>query len=104
MQTTSFAETQTILRALEFAMAKGGFGTNTRQKKTAAVLIKKMKSNRSVGGRHLQLLNVLKKGVTIDEMIKATGSSRRTMFRYLNHLEDAGFDIVITDGKYRLKS
>ena len=103
MQTTSFAETKTILRALEFALAKGGFGTNAVQKKAAVALMKKMKSNKSVAGRHLQLMNVLRKGATIDEMIRATGSSRRTMFRYLNHLEDAGFDIIIADGKYRLK-
>jgi hypothetical protein len=103
VQNTTFAETQTIIRALEFASAKGGFGTNKKQKQTAAALLKKLKSNRSVGGRHLKLVGVLKKGATIDEMIKATGSSRRTMFRYLNHLEEAGFDIIIVDGKYKLK-
>jgi hypothetical protein len=103
VQNTSFAETQTILRALEFAMARGGFGGNVKQKKMAAVLIRRMQSNKSVSGRHLQLMSVLKRGATIDQMIKVTGSSRRTIFRYLNHLEEAGFDIIITDGKYKFK-
>ena len=103
MQNTSFAETQTILRALEFAMARGGFGGNVKQKKTAAMLIRRMQSNKSVSGRHLQLMSVLKRGATIDQMIKVTGSSRRTIFRYLNHFEEAGFDIIITDGKYKFK-
>ena len=103
VQSTSYLQTQTILRALEFASSKGGFGSNARQKKTALGLIKSMKSNESVSGRHQQLSAMLKKGATIEEMIKATGASRRTIFRYLNHFEDAGLDIAIAEGKYKLK-
>lgn len=103
MQSTSYLQTQTILRALEFATSKGGFGTNARQKKTAAGLIRDMKSNESVSGRHQQLTAMLRRGASIAEMIKATGASRRTIFRYLNHFEDAGLAISIADGKYKLK-
>jgi len=103
VQSTSYLQNQTILRALEFAMSKGGFGTNARQKKTALALIKDMKSNESVSGRHQQLSAMLRKGASIAEMMKATNSSRRTIFRYLNHFEDAGVNISITDGKYKLK-
>ena len=103
VQSISYLQTETLLRALEFATSKGGFGTNARQKKTALALIKSMKSNESVSGRHQQLSAMLKKGATIGEMIKATGASRRTIFRYLNHFEDAGLDIAIADGKYKLK-
>ena len=103
MRNTSFLETQTILRALEFALAKGGFGANAKQKKAAGALIKSMKSTRSVSGRHQQLIAMLKKGATLAQMMKATGSSRRTIFRYLNHFEDAGLDIVLANGKYKLK-
>ncbi len=102
VQNTSFAETQVVLRALDFALAKGGFGGNASQKKTAVALVKKLKSNRSVGGRHLKLVGMIKKGATIDEMIKVAGSSRRTVFRYLNHLEEAGFNITLADGKYKI--
>lgn len=103
MENTSFLQTQTILRALEFSLGKGGFGSNTRQKKTAQALIKELTSNKSVSGRHQQLLTILKKGASVDQMMRATGASRRTVFRYLNHLEEAGVDIQISDGKYRLK-
>ena len=103
MQDTSFLQTQTILRALEFTLAKKGFGDGPAQRKAAVELIKKMKSTKTVSGRHQQLRAMLKQGATIDQMIKATGSSRRTIFRYLNHFEDAGIDIVILDGKYGLK-
>jgi len=104
VQNTSFLETQTILRALEFSLSKGGFGSDPRQKKTAAALVKSMKSNKSVSGRHQQLAGVLKKGATIEQMMKAVGASRRTIFRYLNHFEEAGNEIVISGGRYQLKS
>ena len=103
MQNTSFGETQTMLRALEFALAKGGFGKNNSQQKIAVELFKKMKSNQSVSGRHQQLSNMLKKGATIEQLIKATATSRRTIFRYLNHFEDAGIDIALEHGRYKLK-
>ncbi len=102
MQSTSYTQTQTILRALEFAAAKGGF-TSAQQKKTALSLIKSMRSNKSVSGRHQQLTTLLKKGATIDEMKRATGASRRTIFRYLNHLKEAGLNVEPSAGKYRLK-
>ncbi len=98
-----FLETETILRALEFASAKGAFGDNAKLKKTAATLIQGMKSKKSLSGRQQQLRALLKRGATIDDMIKAIGSSRRTIFRYLNNFEDAGLDIVLAEGKYSLK-
>lgn len=104
MQNTSFLETQTILRALEFAISKGGFGANAAQKKTAAAIVRHMKSNKSVAGRHQQLAAVLKKGASIEQMMKAVGASRRSIFRYLNHFEEAGHSVAITNGKYILKS
>ena len=104
MQSTSFLETQTILRALEFASAKGAFADNPKQKKTAASLIQQMKSNRSVSGRHQQLMTLLTKGASVEQLMKATAASRRTIFRYLNHFEDAGVDLLLTDGKYKLKN
>ena len=104
MQNTSFLETQTILKALEFSLAKGGFGSNAKQKKTATGLVKTMKSTKSVSGRHQQLVAILKKGASIEQMMKAVSASRRTIFRYLNHFEEAGHDIVIANGKYKLSS
>lgn len=103
MEQTSFLQTQTIVRALEYALSKGGFGNNARHKKTAQALLKSMQSNRSVSGRHQQLVDMLKKGATVEQMMKSATSSRRTVFRYLNHFEEAGMNIELGDGKYRLK-
>ncbi len=103
MQQASFLQTQTILRALEYALSKGGFGSNSTQKKTAASLIKEMKGGRTASGRQQLLIGILGKGATVEEMMKAAGASRRTVFRYLNGFEDAGIDISLSGGKYRLK-
>ncbi|MHC4696380.1 MAG: hypothetical protein ACYTFA_06535 [Planctomycetota bacterium] len=103
MRNTSYLQTQTIRQALEFALAKGGFDRNGAQKKAAKLLLQQMKSTSSVSGRHEKLRALLGKGATIDEMIRATGSSRRTVFRYLNQFEDSGIDIVLIDGRYGLK-
>jgi len=103
LKNTSFLQSQTLLKALEFTLSKGGFAGNDHQKKTAIALLKEMRSARSVSGRHQQLTALLRKGASVEDMIKATNASRRTVFRYLNHLEEAGLDLVLADGKYRLK-
>lgn len=103
MRNTSFQETRTILTALEFSLKKGGFTDSAAQKKTAQQLVKEMKSNESVSGRQQQLMGLLKRGSSIDQMMTSTGSSRRTIFRYLNHFEEAGVAIELANGKYRLK-
>ena len=103
MQNTSFLETQTVLAALEFTIKKGGYGANSNQKRTAQKLIKDMKSNESVSGRHQQIIQMRKKGSSIDQMTKVASSSRRTIFRYLNHFEEAGVDIELVNGNYRIK-
>lgn len=103
MQNSSYLQSQTVLKALEFALARGAFGSHAKQKKTAQTLVKEMKSNQSLSGRHEQLASMLAKGATVDQMMKATNASRRTVFRYLNHFEDAGMNIILDDGKYTLK-
>ena len=103
MQQSSFVETETILQALEFANAKGAFNANPRKKKTASELIRRMRSHHSLSGRRQQLRDLLRNGATIDEMIKNIRASRRTVFRYLNHFEEAGLTIILEDGKYHIK-
>lgn len=103
LKKTNFIQSQTVMKSLEFALSKGGFGTDEDQKKTAQALLKEMRSARSLSGRQQQLTAMLKKGASVEEMIKATNSSRRTIFRYLNHLEEAGLDFELVDGQYRLK-
>lgn len=93
-----------MVRALEFSLARGGFGSNGKQKRTAQALIRDMKSNQSLSGRHEQLAALLRKGAAVEQMMKAANASRRTIFRYLNHFEEAGMEIVLEDGKYTIKT
>ncbi len=102
MKSTSYVQTQTIIRALEFTLAKNGFGKDTQHNTTAQSLLKSMNSNKSVSGRHQQIATLLKKGSSVSQMMKSVGASRRTIFRYLNHFEDAGFSINIDNGKYQI--
>ena len=87
---------------MEFALQNGAFD-NDNEKKTARALVKRMNSNRTTGGRHEQVLAILRRGATIEQMMKAASASRRTVFRYLNHLEEVDFEIVVTDGVYKVK-
>ncbi len=96
-------EINDMRRLKQFALNKGGFGDNAKQKKAAAQLIKDMSSTKSVSGRQQEVMTMLRKGATLEQMMKATGSSRRTVFRYLNHFEEAGLDMVLEKGFYKLK-
>jgi len=56
-------------------------------------MLTKTKHGRQV--RMLRLIN--KRNPTIAEMQKVTGMSRRTIFRYLNSLEDYGVRMTLND-------
>mgnify|MGYP002624841957 CR=1 FL=1 len=103
MQHSNFVETETILRAIEFAQAKGAFSRDPRLQKAATALIKRMKSNRTPSGRQQQLRNLLREGASIKDMIRGIGASRRTVFRYLNDFEEAGLRLVLEDGRYFIR-
>lgn len=91
-----------MIRALEFTLAKDGFGPDASLKTTAQSLLKSMNSNKSVSGRHKQIVALLSKGSSIHQMMKSAGASRRTIFRYLNHFEEAGYEINLDSGKYSI--
>lgn len=103
MRSIKFEETRAIVTALEFALKKGAFGQDSSQKKVAARILKAMKSEDTPSGRQQQVVQALRKGATIGQMMKAIGASRRTVFRYLNHFEEAGLEIELDGSEYRLK-
>lgn len=103
MRTRSYEETQAIVAALEFALKKGGFGQDSSRKRTAVRMLKDMRSASTMSGRQQQVVQALTRGATVSQMMKAIGASRRTIFRYLNHFEEAGLEIELTGSKYRMK-
>jgi len=97
---SDFVETLAIHVALKQAIKAKQYDKNPSVKKAAEDLCKELESPKSIYGRQLQMINLMEKGATIADLGRKLRCSRRTAFRYLNHLEDAGIDIKLDDGKY----
>ena len=99
---SDFAETFAVHTALQHALSRKLYAGDARTQKAAAALVKSLESDRSIYGRQLKMIGLMTKGVTIRQIVRSLGCSRRTVFRYLNHLEGAGVDITLEDGRYRV--
>ncbi len=97
---SGFTETLAIHVALKAALKSRCYEKNVAAKKAAQKLCKDLESERSIYGRQLKMINLMEKGVSIGELGRKLRCSRRTAFRYLNHLEDADVAINLQDGKY----
>ncbi len=97
---SDFTETFAIHVALKSARKSRHYDKNPAVKKAAEVLCKELESERSIYGRQLKMINLMEKGVSIAELGRKLKSSRRTVFRYLNNLEDAGVSIDLKNGRY----
>ena len=97
---SDFVETFAIHVALKHALKTRQFRQNASVQKAAEKLRKDLESPRSIYGKQLQMIELMAKGATIAGIGRKLKCSRRTAFRYLNHLEDAGISITLEDGKY----
>ncbi|MHC5111849.1 MAG: HTH domain-containing protein [Planctomycetota bacterium] len=97
---SDFTETLAIHSALKSAVRSKVFDTNPEVKKAAQKLCKDLDSERSIYGRQLKMLGLMQKGASVAELGKKLGASRRTLFRYLNYLEQAGIEIKLENNKY----
>ncbi|MCP4247099.1 MAG: HTH domain-containing protein [bacterium] len=97
-----FTETLAIHTALRAALKQKLFGVDPHIRKTAEKLVSGFESERTIYGRQLKMLGLMRQGATIDAIRRKLSCSRRTVFRYLNHLESAGVDITLEDGVYRV--
>ena len=97
---SEFTETFAMHVALKTALKAKRYDKNLEAKKAAQRLCKELESERSIYGRQLRMINLMAKGASIGELGRKLKCSRRTAFRYLNHLEDAGVSIVLQRGKY----
>ena len=69
-----------------------------QDKTDASQKLAKMLLAKTKQGRHVRVLQMLyKKGARIQELVKALKVSRRTVFRYLNGLEDYCIELKIDD-------
>ena len=99
---SDFAETFAIHVALKAALKSKQYDKNSAIKKAAETLCKDLQSERSIYGRQLTMIGLMEKGATIGELGRKLRSSRRTMFRYLNQLEDAGISLKLEGRKYHI--
>lgn len=97
---SDFAETFAIHVGLKTALKSRQYEQTPSVKRAAEQLLKSLQSDKTIYGKQLQMLSLMEKGATIAELGRKLRCSRRTAFRYLNHLEDAGIDITLEDGKY----
>ena len=99
---SDFSEAFAIHVALKCALKSKQYDKNAAVKKAAEGLVKELESERSIYGRQLKLIGLMEKGATIADIGRKLRSSRRTVFRYLNHLEEAGVSLSLKNGKYHV--
>ena len=99
---SDFTETFAIHVALRAALKAKHYAKHEAVRKAAQQLCVELEGERSIYGRQLKMINLMEKGVTLPELGRKLKCSRRTIFRYLNHLEDAGIAIKLENNKYHV--
>lgn len=97
---SDFTETLAIHVALKSALKAKKYAANAAVRHAAERLCKDLESERSIYGRQLKMLGLMEKGVTLVGLSRKLRCSRRTVFRYLNHLEDAGIALKLDGTRY----
>lgn len=97
---SDFTETFAIHVALKGALRSKLYQKNPAVKRSAEKLSAELDSERSIFGRQLKMIKLMEKGASLAEMGRKLRCSRRTVFRYLNHLEDAGISINLDGSRY----
>lgn len=99
---SDFTETFAVHAALRQALKSKHFKNDPKVHGAAQKLVKSLESERSIYGRQLKMIQLMQTGSTIEKMGKQLRCSRRTVFRYLNHLEAAGIDITLEGRQYKV--
>ena len=99
---SDFTETLVVHAALRLAAKQRIFAKDARLHKAAQRMMGELEGDRTIYGRQLRMLELMRRGVDIDTLRRKLRCSRRTIFRYLNHLEAAGVDIQLEGQQYRV--
>ncbi|MGB2985431.1 MAG: helix-turn-helix domain-containing protein [Phycisphaerae bacterium] len=97
---SDFTETFAIHVALKAALKSKQYEKHAAVRSAAEQLCKELQSERSIYGRQLKMITLMEKGATLAEVGRKLRCSRRTVFRYLNHLEYAGISVTLDKNKY----
>jgi biotin operon repressor len=99
---SDFTETLAIHAALRQTLKSPLFRKDARVLRAARRVIQSLESERSIYGRQLKMIQLMQAGATIETMGKRLRCSRRTLFRYLNHLQAAGIEIWQEGRQYKV--
>ncbi len=99
---SDFTDTLAVHAALKLAIKAKHYDKSPAVKKAALGLCKELEGEKSIYGRQLKMLKLMQKGASVAELGRKLKCSRRTLFRYLNHLEGAGIDISLDGSRYRV--
>ncbi len=97
---SDFTETFAIHIALRAGLKSKQYQKNAAVRRAAERLTAELEGERSIYGRQLKMVGLMEKGASLAEMGRKLRCSRRTVFRYLNHLEDAGIPINLEGSRY----
>ena len=97
---SDFTETFAVHAALKLAVKQRLFAKDEGVRRSAEKLVAALESERTTYGRQLKMLSLMKNGASVENMRRKLRCSRRTVFRYLNHLEEAGVEISLENQKY----
>jgi Fic family protein len=98
--TSDFTETLAIHAALKAALKGKVLDKNAAVKKAASSICRELEGERSIYGRQLRMISLMEGGATLVDLGKKLRCSRRTVFRYLNELEEAGIPIKLEGASY----
>ena len=99
---SDFTETLAVHVALKSALKTGRYQKHAAVRKAAEKLCNELEGESSIYGRQLKMIRLMRTGATLAEIGRKLRCSRRTVFRYLNHLEDSGISIDLDGTKYRV--
>ena len=99
-----FMENFAVHAALRHALKQKFFAKDAQLKRTTERLVNELEGDRTTFGRQLNMLKLMSKGATVPEMQKKLRCSRRTVFRYLNYLEEAGVVVELVGQQYKTES
>ncbi len=99
---SDFTETFAVHLAIKSALKAKRFHQHAAVRKAAEKLCQELEGERSIYGRQLKMIRLMEKGASLPELGRKLRCSRRTVFRYLNHLEDAGISIELVGTAYRV--
>lgn len=97
---SDFTETFAIHIAVKEALKAKLYQKNPAMKRAAEKISAELEGERSIFGRQLKMIKLMEKGASLAELGRKLRCSRRTVFRYLNHLEDAGIPINLEGNRY----